>query len=310
MRVFKFEVEEYNLDLTLGPSFVSSLYERKGPLHWMKIAGLHAGGLSFKQIDDHLEVISNCDDVDFILSESGLWDDKPSSRISKLSGPLKEQVEALSELFPGVRLSIAPREFECIFIAAVLSKRANYELFVKKWVKGIWDNWQCDSRIIAELKDISDIGKSYQLMDLIKTMKDFSKINRLSEDVEEARRTLMLCWGVGPKIADAVLLFTRRAPWIVPCDVHLQRISRRLGWIDYEVRLPVKSFCLKYYCDECISKHGPCLRDEIMKLFPGFGGWVQTLTYLFGSKLCKNAYPKCRFCHSTLKEYCLELPRL
>ncbi|MEM0285905.1 MAG: hypothetical protein QXW34_02045, partial [Candidatus Methanomethyliaceae archaeon] len=141
------------------------------------------------------------------------------------------------------------------------------------------------------------------------TMNDYLKINHLSKNEEEARRILMLCWGVGPKIADATLLFTRKAPWIVPCDVHLQRISRRLGWIDYKIRLPLKYFCLKYYCDECISKYGPCLKEEIKRLFPGFGGWIQTLTYLFGNTICKSINPKCKLCHSILREYCYKFSK-
>ncbi|MDH5806706.1 MAG: hypothetical protein QXW62_02710 [Candidatus Methanomethylicaceae archaeon] len=309
MYTLKFKIDEYNLNFTLKPSFVSSLYERKSPFHWIKIAGLYAKEISFKQINDFLEVYTNCNNKELILYESGLWDEKPSSRISKLSGSLKEQIKALSELFPGVRLSIAPHEFNCIFIAVILSKRTNYEVFVRKWMKNIWNNWQCNPSIIAKLKDIKNIGTSYQLIDLIKTMNDYLKINHLSKNEEEARRILMLCWGVGPKIADATLLFTRKAPWIVPCDVHLQRISRRLGWIDYKIRLPLKYFCLKYYCDECISKYGPCLKEEIKRLFPGFGGWIQTLTYLFGNTICKSINPKCKLCHSILREYCYKFSK-
>ncbi|MHC1600892.1 MAG: endonuclease III domain-containing protein [Candidatus Nezhaarchaeales archaeon] len=302
--------QDYNLDLTLKPSFVSSLYIEKGMYDWAKQAGLYAGMLSLKQRDCYVEayVACNVDDRvnEVVLYESGLWDEKPSSRISRLSGSLREHVKALSELFPGVRLSIAPHDFNCIFIAVVLSKRARYEVFVRNWVKELWSKWHCDPTIIAELKpeDIKSIGTSYQLMDLIKTLKDYLRVNHKHGEVEEIRRALMSCWGVGPKVADATLLFTSRSPWIVPCDTHLQRVSRRLGWVDRNIRMPTKSLCLRYHCDECVDKYGPCLRKDIEKLFPGFGGWVQTLTYLFGNSICTSQMPKCSLCHPVLREYC------
>ena len=304
------DLQDYNLDLTLKPSFVSSLYIEKGAYNWAKQAGLYAGMLSLKQKDYHVEAYVTCNADErvneVILYESGLWDEKPSSRISRLSGSLKEQVKALSELFPGVRLSIAPHDFNCIFIAVVLSKRARYEVFVRNWVKELWNRWRCDPIIIAELepKDIRSIGTSYQLTDLIRTLRDYLRMSHKHDDIEEIRRALMSCWGVGPKVADATILFTSKSPWIVPCDTHLQRVSRRLGWIDHDIRMPVKPLCLKYYCDECVDKYGPCLRKTIEKLFPGFGGWVQTLTYLFGNSICTSQMPKCSLCHPVLREYC------
>ena len=303
--------EDYNLDFTLKPSFVSSLYIKRGVREWAKRAGLYANSLSLKQGDGHLEAYFIGDPDrrinEAILYESGLWDERPSSRISKLNGPLKEQIKTLSELFPGVRLSIAPHDFNCIFIAVILSKRARYDTFVCKWVKGLWDRWRCDPGIISKLGpgDIEGIGTSYQLIDLIRTLKDFRKVKLYREnEVEGLRRELMSCWGVGPKVADATLLFTGKFPWIVPCDVHLRRVSRRLGWADRDVRMPSKPLCLRYYCDECVDKYGPCLKREIEGLFPGFGGWVQTLTYLFGSSICMARTPRCAKCHPILRDYC------
>ncbi|MCS7098010.1 MAG: hypothetical protein NZ922_03405 [Candidatus Methanomethyliaceae archaeon] len=302
MKVVKFKINgEYNIDFTLKPSFVSSLYKREEKYYWIKHIGLNARAIFLKQVNDYLKVFMSCEiDHEIILYESGLWDDKPSSRISKLSGSLKEQIKALSEIFPGVRISIAPHDFNCIFIASVLSKRANYEM-VRRWMKDLWEKWKCNIEVIAKL---SEIKGSYQLMDLIKTMRDYLKLSNKSNDVNELRRMLMLCWGVGPKVADATLLFTTKSPWIVPCDIHLYKISKRLGWIDCDVRLPKKALCLKYWCEECINKYGPCLREAISELFPSFGGWIQTLTYLFGSSICKTYKPKCYLCHSILREYC------
>lgn len=305
------DAKNYDLELTLKPSFVSSLYSQEGKF-WVKHAGLYAELLSLKQegnvLEAYIEQDINDEVREAIICESGLWDEKPSSRVSKLRNVFKEHIRALSELFPGVRLSIAPHDFNCILIAVVLSKRTNYEVFVRKWVKRFWEKWRCDLEVIANLQpdEVRSIGTSYQLIDLVKVLRDYVKVCPRKGGVEDLRRALMLCWGVGPKIADAILLFTTKSPWIVPCDAHLQRVSKRLGWVEYNVRLPAKTLCLNYHCDECNDRYGPCLREVIRNLFHGFGGWVQTLTYLFGSSLCTSRKPKCHLCHPVLREYCIE----
>ena len=163
---------------------------------------------------------------------------------------------------------------------------------------------------IRDSKDIAHVGTSYQLVSLIKTLKDYVALNLDVKRIEvnKLRRTLMSCWGVGPKIADATILFTTKSPWVVPCDVHLQRISKRLGWIEKGVRMPSKALCLDLNCDECLSKYGPCLKVEVESKFKGFGGWIQTLTYLFGSTICTSSSPKCSKCHEAVSYTHLTLP--
>ncbi len=311
------DLRDYNLELTLKPSFVSSLYASAGEGSWSKQAGLYAGLVTVRQVDEVVEASVACEvgegASNALVHELGLWDEEPSHRVSRLRGVFKEQIGALTELFPGVRLSIAPHDFNCIFIAVALSKRTRYEVFVRKWIKKLWDRWRCDPAIIAGTKpeDLKCVGTSYQLADLVRTLRDYVKlgVDARKADVESLRRRLMLCWGVGPKVADATLLFTTRSPWIVPCDTHLQRVSRRLGWIE-EARMPSKALCLSLSCDECTSRIGPCLKVEVEERFRGFGGWVQTLTYLFGSAICTSSSPKCFRCHEVLRDYCREKSRV
>jgi endonuclease III len=315
--VLRFKVDDrqdYSLELTLKPSFVSSLYVKISESAWRKHAGLLSESVVIKQLGDFVEVWT-FHEVDekarrALTYELGLWDEKPSHRLSRLKGELKEQVRALMELFPGVRLSIAPHDFNCIFVAVALSKRTRYEVFVRKWVKELWNRWRCDPAIIASLKpeDLKCVGTSYQLADLVKTLRDYVKLRAYSikDELENLRRALMSCWGVGPKVADATLLFATPSPWIVPCDTHLRRVSKRLGWIEEEMRMPSKPLCLNLSCDECVNKFGPCLKVEIEEKFRGFGGWIQTLTYLFGSVICTSSSPRCSRCHEVLRDYCKE----
>ncbi|MCC6042646.1 MAG: hypothetical protein LM598_03335 [Candidatus Verstraetearchaeota archaeon] len=315
--VLKFKVgdqQDYNLDLTLRPSFVSSLYVRAGESAWHKQVGLLSGSMTVRQVDGLIEVWV-AREIDegtkrALTYELGLWDEKPSQRLSTLRGELKEQVKALTELFPGVRLSIAPHDFNCIFIAVALSKRTMYEVFVRKWVKELWDRWRCDPAIIASIKleDLKSVGTSYQLANLVRTLRDYVRlrVDVCKDEPENLRRALMSCWGVGPKVADATLLFATPSPWIVPCDTHLRRVSRRLGWIGEGVRMPSKALCLNLCCDECVDRFGPCLKVEIEEKFKGFGGWIQTLTYLFGGAICTSSSPRCSRCHEVLRDYCKE----
>jgi endonuclease III len=315
--ILKFKVEDqqdYNLELTLKPSFVSSLYAKASEGSWHKHAGLYSGSMTIRQVDGFVEVwIAHEIDEEVkraLTYELGLWDEKPSQRLFRLGGELKDHVRALTELFSGVRLSIAPHDFNCIFIAVVLSKRTRYEVFVRRWIKELWDRWRCDPVIIAGIKpkDLKGVGTSYQLADLVKTLRDYARlgIDIKKTELEDLRRALMSCWGVGPKVADATLLFATPSPWIVPCDTHLRRVSRRLGWIEEGIRMPSKALCLNLCCDECVDRFGPCLKVEIEEKFRGFGGWIQTLTYLFGSGICTSSSPKCSRCHEVLRDYCKE----
>ena len=67
----------------------------------------------------------------------------------------------------------------------------------------------------------------------------------LSLPLEEARKAPLELPGVGPKMADVVLLFSANQPTI-PVDTHVNRVSKRLGWASAtggyeEVRLSLQS---------------------------------------------------------------------
>ncbi len=51
----------------------------------------------------------------------------------------------------------------------------------------------------------------------------------------EARRSLMDLPGVGPKTADIVLLFCAKKP-VLPVDTHVNRVAKRLGFVDQKAR--------------------------------------------------------------------------
>lgn len=301
--------EPYSLDLTMKPSFLSSLY-RKVDGWWVKKIGFLADSLRIKQEGSLL--IAECDDilsykmlVDEVKLESGLWHHPFEYDLDDLPRKFRDSIIFLSKMYPGVRLAISPRDFNFIFISVLLSKRTKYEVFVKNWITRLWSSFRCNFEVIvaSSLRELSTIGSSYQIFHLRRTLKDYLAFYGdemvLDEPSCSLRRKLMRCWGVGPKVADATLLFTKQEPKILPVDVHLVRATRHFNWTD-NFKLPTKSLCLKYACNENESKflklpicplslRSLCLREQLIEIFGNLSGWVQTLTYLAGSKIrnCK-----------------------
>ena len=105
----------------------------------------------------------------------------------------------------------------------------------------------------------------------------------LSLPLSEARKTLMELPGVGPKTADVVLLFSGNQPTI-PVDTHVNRVSKRLGWVpancDYEdVRLSLQRLF------------------EPKDYLP-----VHLLLIAHGRSYCRARHPRCRLC--PVYDYC------
>jgi len=95
--------------------------------------------------------------------------------------------------------------------------------------------------------------------------------------LEEAREMLLTIPGVGPKTADVTLLFCAKKPTI-PIDIHVNRVSKRLGLVpleaDYEeIRKSLQSL---YQLEDYLAVH--------------------LLLISLGRKYCKARNPLCRPC--------------
>jgi len=123
------------------------------------------------------------------------------------------------------------------------------------------------------------------------------------------------CWGLGPKIADSIILSTFKATHFIPCDIHLRTVLSRLGLIEKSfIKMPEKSLCSKFLCDSALSKkfniklcprakNESCIRKKLSHL-KELGGWFQTLIYLHGKNYCKTLKPRCALC--PIKEFCIK----
>ncbi|HID90460.1 TPA: hypothetical protein EYP44_00685 [Candidatus Bathyarchaeota archaeon] len=332
-------VQGFDLDNTLSPSFLSSLYVRTGPRRWVKIAGHLGGQLEFRQVGPNvLEVRSEAGLTRRALErrvrlETGLWRGPYEGMIRDLPSSAQPQVEALARAYSGVRLPIAPLDFPYIFVTVVLSKRADYHRFVLGWCRKIWEEFDGSLYSIAEssLERLRGIGSSYQVLQLRRTVKSFLElsehVDRLPERVLEmlgvpdvppeefilwltpelARLTLIKgCWGIGPKVADSIVMSTFKASHLIPCDAHLHTVLKRLGLVDEGTKMPVKALCSRYVCDRKASsrlrmalcpraRDRTCVRGRLSYLRK-LGGWLQTLTYMHGREYCRAIGPRCGAC--------------
>ncbi len=97
------------------------------------------------------------------------------------------------------------------------------------------------------------------------------------------REQLLELPGVGPKTADVTLCYAFEQPCI-PVDVHVNRISRRLGLVEEGVKLEQ-------------------VGGKLQKIFPK-KDWrlINRGFVLFGREICLPRYPKCGIC--PLKPLC------
>ncbi|MEM2380849.1 MAG: hypothetical protein QXD44_03265 [Candidatus Nezhaarchaeales archaeon] len=325
-------VDLYDLDLSLTPSFVSSVYERKAKGEWVKVAGYLSGKLMIKQLKPSKLLIKCLTDQPKLVKklveyELGLWHEPFEHGLDKLPRSVRSVLVKLASAYPGLRLPISYRDQFYIFVAVVLSRRANYDRWVLKWCKRIWRLYdgRLEALINADRSELTRIGSSYQVMLLPTLLKGLLEAVRclgglssfLKLDPNLARALLIKrCKGIGPKLSDSFVLSVFKAPHIIPCDVHLVTVASRMGLIgEAKVKLPSKPLCSKYVCSEKASsltrlpvcpRTSSCVRSRLQRMVGELGGWLQTITYLHGRSYCRTLRPKCNVC--PMREDCKGRP--
>lgn len=319
MIAIELEAEEYDLQKSFEPSFVSSLYENPKPGVWIKVAGTLGKALRLEQHGDWVAAFCSTS-IDeehlksLIVLETGLWYRDPSGFLEKVRAPFRGVLEKLAETHRGVRIPIAPHDAHYILLSVLLSRRANYEM-VRRWCYAIWSRYDGNLERLAYLKPgaLKAITRSYQLLEAVSvlrrivrrfgSLRDWAR-DAASKPPELARLALLSVKGIGPKLADSVILSISRAPHFAPCDAHLARLVRRLGLIP-GFRLPVKSLCARYACVEDLAERyglkpcpirGSCLRGILTSRLGPLAGWFQTLAYLHGRSFCRASKPDCDRC--------------
>jgi len=316
----RLEVEHYDLQTSLEPSFVSSLYENLEQGSWIKFAG-SLRGIRIKQRGRILDVeyhgaLERSELEKAVVLETGLWHEAFEEKISGAPRSFRPVLENLSSEYPGVRIPIAPHDFGHLFFAVLLSKRVDYRL-VKKWSAAIWSKVGGDLERIVKIgvEMLEKITRSYH--DAVKSVRSvidlFGDLNKFCQEAitkppEAARIMLLRIWGVGPKIADSIILSTFKASYFAPCDTHLVKLVKALD-LARGFKLPKPDSCIKFACSKdpiaglrpCPQYH-VCLRGILSSSLGELAGWFQTLAYLHGRRYCRRIKPRCESC--PLKSLC------
>ncbi len=284
--------DEYRLDLTLYPSFILTMMLREDE-YWIKKYG-YAKGTRLRQTHDKIEVElpENVPDST-ILELTGLWYD-PYRFVHDVDRQYRDIVEKLIEYTHFVRLAISRRDPIHIFVSTFLSRNTDYYINVIRWVHAICEI--TDDRLDALGEDIvKRVSNSYQLRQLPEAIKYFLasvlKLYLESASYWEIRKALLSIRNVGPKVADAFLIFTGCTTELAPSDIHFRRFVQRLNLFD-SFALPDKKFCVKYTCDSCPNNR--CLTGTVYKKFGRLSSWIQTVSYVVDRLYCSRN--KCREC--------------
>ncbi len=316
------EVELYDLQMSLEPSFISSLYENPKRRSWIKITGW-LRGLKIDQRGSILKSsypgdLNKIDLERITILETGLWHEAFEERIRGAPRRFRPALEILASEYPGVRIPIAPHDFQFLFFSVLLSKRADYRL-VRRWCAAVWRIIEDDLEELMSLNAdaLREVTRSYQLYDALRSIrsatehfKGLSALHRsiISKPPEVARVMLMKIWGIGSKVADSLILSTFRATHFAPCDTHLIKLVKALDLIR-GFKLPNKNLCMRFACSrkpiaglQPCPQYNTCLRGILSSSLEGLAGWFQTLAYLHGRRYCTRIKPRCRSC--PLKTLC------
>ncbi|MEM4526089.1 MAG: DNA glycosylase [Methanothermobacter sp.] len=177
----------------------------------------------------------------------------------------------------GLRLFLAKDVFECI-----ISSIASANCSIKRWTKAInhikrsWGREYQFSKgtfysfptpnILASLNEdiLSSAGVGYRAKYIIRTSRMVSRIpikDLKAMDYDEAFNLLLKLPGVGPKVADCILLYGFRKLEAFPVDVWIQRIMKHLFGVDNKK-----------------------LRDFVRDEFKDYAGYVQLYLYNYARK--------------------------
>ncbi|MEM0460212.1 MAG: hypothetical protein QXZ31_10130 [Thermofilaceae archaeon] len=260
--------EGYSLDLTLKPSFVRALFERRGSAY-VKLAGRSRGAIVYQEGE---WVVGEGCSAEELLHWSGLWLDRLA---------VEERAPLLAAAHRGLGLAVDPYDRHLIFVAVFLSRATSWETNVLRWCREIFARAESLDELM-EL-DYASIGKSFQLRQLGSALRGYAEVADL-KDPWELRRALLRIANVGPKLADAYLLFAGIDSSAAPIDRHAIRMSARLGIEGYP---PRKELCTVYSCESC-PRSPLCLRARLFNLYGEVAGWVQTAFYVHDTQYCSK----------------------
>ena len=166
-----------------------------------------------------------------------------------------------------------------ILIGTILSARTKDEATTKA-VKELFSKYKNPKELAAaKIKDIEKIIKSIGFFHVkSKRIIEVAQIihTKYKDKVPEDLDTLIQLPGVGRKTANCVLVYAFEKP-AIPVDIHVHRISNRLGLVD--------------------TKNPEETEQELMKKIPK-KYWIDIndTFVMYGQNICKPISPMCDVC--------------
>ncbi len=166
-----------------------------------------------------------------------------------------------------------------ILIGTILSARTKDEATTKA-VKELFSKYKNPKELAAaKIKDIEKIIKSIGFFHIkSKRIIEVAQIihTKYKDKVPEDLDTLIQLPGVGRKTANCVLVYAFEKP-AIPVDIHVHRISNRLGLVD--------------------TKNPEETEQELMKKIPK-KYWIDIndTFVMYGQNICKPISPMCSVC--------------
>lgn len=166
-----------------------------------------------------------------------------------------------------------------ILIGTILSARTKDEATTKA-VKELFSKYKNPKELAAaKIKDIEKIIKSIGFFHIkSKRIIEVAQIihTKYKDKVPEDLDTLIQLPGVGRKTANCVLVYAFEKP-AIPVDIHVHRISNRLGLVD--------------------TKNPEDTEQELMKKIPK-KYWIDIndTFVMYGQNICKPISPMCTVC--------------
>ena len=294
-----------DLDLSMYPSFASSLFRRLGRNVWFKELG-HGAGSTISSLGGRVCCLGNACTPRLLSEWSGAWFE-PWNFLNDIDGVHALNIaEKLMSSYTGLRLVVSSPDPLKILTAVFLSRRTDYHGNVVRWVKKVFSTHPNAATLRLLGGSLNTLSSSFQVRQLAEVIRDVEEVAALSLSIDpwKLRERLLYIKYVGPKVADAFLLFTGKGTVFTPADTHYQRLLRRLGLIP-RARIPSKDVCLKYgpECTSC-RLSGNCITGLSISMFGRLSGFIQTLSYVHDKLVCGKA--QCNTCR--LRGFCSTPP--
>lgn len=200
----------------------------------------------------------------------------------------------IKKIISGVRKAVKGKEITWhknlnifqILIGTVLSQRTK-DANTEKAAKQLFSKYKTPNQIArANLKDIERLIKPSGFYKAkARYIKRIAQIivKKYKGKVPKDREKLIELPGVGAKTSGIVLVYGFGIPAGIPVDVHVHRISNRIGLVK--------------------TKRPEETEAKLMEIVPK-EHWIEfnTLFVLFGQNICTARNPKCPIC--PIKSYC------